>query len=211
MMDQRILIDTAVELNLVPNEYFTLWNDLADWQLETLKAAGLRPEHKLLDIGCGAMRLGFSAVEYLDEDNEYGVDAFQPYLAMAERLATKLDIKKKFTVRASESFDFESFAMRFHYANAQSVFTHLSAEQCDRCMESLGRVMMPGGRFLFTYLIGTPVTQGFAYGGRMPMQRLAISGADFFVDVGKRHGARFQSLEAAHPTGQRVGLFEYPD
>jgi hypothetical protein len=44
-------------------------------QLEFLKGHGLRPEHKLLDVGCGCFRAGRYFIDYLDRGNYYGVDA----------------------------------------------------------------------------------------------------------------------------------------
>ena len=37
--------------------------------------SGLRPEHRLLDFGCGALRLGVLAIPYLDAGNYFGVDS----------------------------------------------------------------------------------------------------------------------------------------
>ena len=34
-----------------------------------LKAMGLKPKHKVLDIGCGGGRLGYELINYLDQNN----------------------------------------------------------------------------------------------------------------------------------------------
>lgn len=209
-MNLKTIIDAAVELNLPPSEYFALWDDLAQWQLNALRTVGLRPQHRLLDIGCGAMRLGLSAVDFLDDGYYYGVDTFPPYLELARKLAEKAEITRNFSLLLEDNFAFERFGTKFDFANAQSVFTHLSAAQCEQCMAALSNVMQPGGVFLFTYLIGAPQTQGFLYGGRHPMQRLAVTDPAFFAHLGPRHGARFEALSINHPTGQQVGLYRYP-
>jgi cyclopropane fatty-acyl-phospholipid synthase-like methyltransferase len=208
-VDMQILIDSAAEINVPPGDYFALWNDLADWQLDALRQLGLQPQHRLLDIGCGAMRLGLVAAAYLDDGNYYGVDAFAPYLELAPRLAERTGLRKKFNLLLSESFEFGRFGTSFDFANAQSVFTHLSSAQCDACMAALRPVMRPGGQFLFTYLLGVPRTQGFLSGGTQPMQRLAIASTDFFAELGARHGASFERLSMTHPTGQQVGLYRF--
>jgi hypothetical protein len=69
--------------------------------------------------------------------------------------------------------------------------------------------MAPGGIFVFTYLIGTPSTQGFLYGSQQPMRRLAVDDPDFFANLGERFGARFESLDLPHPTGQLVALYRF--
>lgn len=205
----QLLIDSAAEINMPPGDYIALWNDLADWQLDALRKLGLQPQHRLLDIGCGAMRLGLIAAGYLDNGNYYGIDAFAPYLELAPRLAEKVGLRKTFNLLLSRDFEFERFGTTFDFANAQSVFTHLSAAQCDACMTALRPVMRPGGVFLFTYLVGVPRTQGFLYGGLQPMQRLAITDPAFFVELGARHGAAFEAVEMSHPTGQQVGIYRY--
>jgi SAM-dependent methyltransferase len=204
------ILDAAVEANLPPSEYFALWEDLGRWQLDLLRQRGLRPEHRLLDVGCGAMRLGCFAIPYLDDGCYHGVDAFDPYLDLAHRLAEQIPLRKRFHLLLSSEFEFERFGGAFDYAIAQSVFTHLSAQQVDRCMAALSRVMAPGGAFLFTFLLGTPRTLGFLYGGLQPMQRSAVEDLADFEALGARHGARLEVLDVAHPTGQQVGEFRFP-
>ncbi len=209
-MDLRLLVDVAVEFNLAPDEYFSLWDDYGDWQLDALRKVGLQPHHRLLDVGCGAMRLGLSAVEYLDNGNYFGIDAFPPYISVARELAIRTGIKKTFSLLVSGDFAVDQFNTRFDYANAQSVFTHLSGAECDRCMAAIRRVMKPDSIFLFTYLIGAPRTQGLLYSAVQPMRRFAMTDPDFFSELGKRHGAIFEKLDIAHPSGQQVGLYRYP-
>lgn len=209
-IDQQLLIDAAAEMNLPPGEYFSVWHDIGLWQLEALQRVGLAPESRLLDIGCVAMRLGLYAVQYLADQHYYGIDAFAPFVGLAQLLAERTGIAKQFHIAHDAGFDFARFGVSFDFANAQSVFTHLSAEDCERCMASLSPVMAAGGCFLFTYLVGAPATRGFLYGGMQPMQRLAVTDEAFFASLGGRHGARFEKLDMAHPTGQQVGLYRYP-
>ena len=42
---------------------------------EYLKAQGLQPHHRLVDIGCGPFRAGRHFIDYLDPGNYYAVDA----------------------------------------------------------------------------------------------------------------------------------------
>ena len=110
-MKLQAIIDAAVEFNLPPTEYFALWEDLARWQLDTLRGLGLDPRHRLLDIGCGAMRLGLGAVEYLDDGNYFGVDAFAPYLELARRLTGLSETQKKYALLLSQDFEFRRFGV----------------------------------------------------------------------------------------------------
>jgi len=202
-------IDAAVEHNISPDEYFSIWEEIGEWQLDALKSLGMKPHHRLLDFGCGALRLGLAAIEYLDSGNYYGIDAFAPYIAAGRRLAEIAGIKKDFTLRVSREFEFDRFGVDFDFGNAQSVFTHMSGEECDRCAATLRKVMKPGSVFLFTFLIGAPPTQGMLYVGAQPMRRFAVVDPEFFANLTVRHGARFERVDIPHPTGQQVGLFRY--
>jgi SAM-dependent methyltransferase len=208
-VQQRELIDAAVELNLVPSEYLALWDELGAWQLDALRAAGLRPHHRLLDVGCGAMRLGLRAVAYLDPGNYYGVDASPPYLELARRFAAREVPGRPFELLLTDAFEFWRFGVKFDFGMAQSVFTHLGADQCKACVAELRKAMAPGGVFLFTYLTGVPATQGFLYGGHKPMRRLAVDDPDWFAKLGNLFGARFEALPVCHPTGQSVAVYRF--
>lgn len=50
------------------------WEQIGQLQLEILKAVGMKPSHRLLDIGCGSLRLGVRAVDYLDPEHYWGTD-----------------------------------------------------------------------------------------------------------------------------------------
>ena len=62
-LDLQTRIDAAVEQNIAPDEYFSVWEEPGQWQLDALKSVGMAPHHRLVDVGCGAMRLGVYAVE----------------------------------------------------------------------------------------------------------------------------------------------------
>jgi 2-polyprenyl-3-methyl-5-hydroxy-6-metoxy-1,4-benzoquinol methylase len=208
-LELQARIDAAVENNLAPDEYFSLWEDFGRWQLDALRTIGMAPQHKLLDVGCGAMRLGVYAVDYLDAGNYYGVDAFAPYISAAKRLAAAAGLSKPYSLLVSKNFEFDAFPVRFDFAIAASVLTHLSGEQCHRCMAAVRRVMKPGGAFLVTYLVGRPATQGLLYGAMQPMRRFAETDPEFFARLGRAHGATFERLAIGHPSNQQVGVYRF--
>jgi len=210
MLDLQARIDAAVEENIAPDEYFSIWEEPAKWQMDALQAIGLKPHHKLLDFGCGAMRLGLQAVPFLDDGNYYGIDAFDPYIRAARKMALQSGLSKTFHLKTSRDFGFDEFGAKFDYVIAQSVFTHLSARECDECMAKMRNVVSPGATFLFTYLIGTPHTQGMLYLGMQPMRRFDNDDPQFFANLGAKHGATFEQLEMPHITGQQVAVYRYP-
>src|SRR5205807_6035012 len=50
------------------------WEEIGRLQFEFLTGNGLKPHHRLLDVGCGALRGGLHFIRYLDEGNYVGVD-----------------------------------------------------------------------------------------------------------------------------------------
>lgn len=210
MPDLQQRIDAAVEENITPDEYFSVWEEPAQWQIDALQKVGLQPQHKLLDFGCGAMRFGLQAMQYLNDGNYYGIDAFEPYIRTAHKLVKKAGLTQSYHLMTSRDFGFGQFNVKFDYVIAQSVFTHLSAKECDACMAKMRAVMNPGGIFLFTYLIGTPHTQGLLYLGMQPMRRFDNDDPEFFRSLGTRHGAQFEILDMPHITGQQVAVYRYP-
>lgn len=208
MISTAAIVDAAAEHNLVPSEYFAHFERFGLWQLDVLKQVGLKPHHSLLDVGCGAMRLGLYAVPYLSEGVYCGVDAFAKYIELAGDLARLVDLPPRYRLLTCDDFCFERFSTQFDFAIAQSVFTHLSVSDTRRCIAASKNVMRPGSVFLFTYLVGVPPTIGFLYAGVKPMQRLAIDSDRFFANIAAEFGLAFERPSISHPT-QQVGLFRY--
>ena len=50
------------------------WEEIGRLQFEYLRRQGLRPQHLLLDVGCGALRGGIHFVRYLEESHYCGID-----------------------------------------------------------------------------------------------------------------------------------------
>lgn len=206
-VDYDLLVDTGLENNLVPDNYFTLWDLIAEWQVMVLSERGIRTSSYLLDIGCGAMRLGFSAVNYLDSGHYFGMDPYSPYVETAKAMAAKLKIQKEFHLSNRSDFGFGLFNHKFDYAMAQSVVTHLSWAQFRACLLELKKVMNSGAQFIFTYSIGYYPTVGFMYGGSHVMKRPWIRDIQQIKNLAAELKIDFQTLEFKHPTGQLVGIF----
>jgi len=129
------------------------WDELGELQLEFLIAQGLRPEHRLLDVGCGALRAGVRFVEYLQPGGYYGIDINQSLLDAGFELELPDHLRSKLpreNLRATDRFDCD-FGVQFDFAIAQSLFTHMSLNQIRLCLFRVAKVMPPGARFLASY------------------------------------------------------------
>jgi SAM-dependent methyltransferase len=129
------------------------WDELGKLQLEFMIAQGLRPEHRLLDVGCGALRAGVRFVDYLEPGGYYGIDINQSLLDAGYERELPDDVRAKLPrshLRATDRFDCD-FGVQFDFAIAQSLFTHVSLNQIRLCLYRVAKVMPPGARLLASY------------------------------------------------------------
>jgi SAM-dependent methyltransferase len=133
--------------------YVEEWEQHGQAQFDYLTGQGLRPEHYLLDIGCGPLRGGVHFIRYLETGHYFGVDKNAGVIEMAEEVELRrygLEDKRP-TLRADETFDFAALGQAFDYAWAQSVFTHLPVNSIVRCVMNVERALEPGGKFYATF------------------------------------------------------------
>lgn len=129
-----------------------MWDDVGALQFEFLKQAGLEPRHRLLDVGCGALRGGLHFARYLDPGHYCGMDANASLIeaARAELGAAGLDPRGAHLL-ADADFRFDAFGGRFDYAIAVSLFTHLFLNHIQVCLVRIAGALAPDGCFYATY------------------------------------------------------------
>lgn len=131
---------------------------------------GLRPDDRVLDIGCGVGRMAVPLVDYLDESGSYrGFDVGREMIAWCRRniSARRPDFEfawapvynSKYnpfgTIAASEyRFPYEDSC--FDFAFATSLFTHLRRDDAAHYLSEVARVLRPGGTCLLTFFLLTP-------------------------------------------------------
>jgi SAM-dependent methyltransferase len=130
-----------------------LWDEIGPEQLAYLRREGLEPRHRLLDVGCGALRGGVRCMAYLEPGHYYGVDANASLIRAGrevEMVAAGV-VERAPHLRVDDTFDVGAFGVTFDYAWAYSVFTHLPLNAIERCLVNVAAVLAPGGRFLATH------------------------------------------------------------
>jgi SAM-dependent methyltransferase len=163
------------------------WDRIGRLQFDALVRQGLKPEHYLLDVGCGALRGGVHFVLYLESGHYYGVEK-NPTLLDAARHELRLAGLGDHEVHllANETFDFTPFARRFDAALAQSVFTHIDERQMRKCLRAVFDTLKPGAVFYVTF---------------RPTQR------DLLRDIADEMSLQWLGVPYDHPRGQQmVGL-----
>jgi cyclopropane fatty-acyl-phospholipid synthase-like methyltransferase len=131
-----------------------MWEEIGRLQFEFLRAHGLKPDHRLLDIGCGSLRGGIHAIKYLETGNYYGLD-INPSLIEAGRHELSLAglTHKNPHLAVSDRFELGLFGQKFEHLLALSVFTHVFANHIIRCLSEAREVLAPQGQFFATFFL----------------------------------------------------------
>ena len=173
-----------------------------------LTSIGLRQHHRLLDIGCGSLRVGRLLIPYLNEGGYIGVEPNEWLVedGVANEVGMDLVRIKKpiFSFRASMD-DFKD-SLRLDYAIAQSIFSHCGEDLIRQWLSQASFHLKDDAAIVATFLVGTEDynEQGWVYPGcvRYKPQTLARLAAEYEFD--------FRVLDWAHPR-QTWALFSKKD
>jgi len=129
-----------------------LWEELGRLQFDFLRNEGLCPHHRLLDIGCGALRAGVHFIGYLAPGHYTGIDISEHILEAGSKMlpAGLLRERRPRLLRNRDLLLREFEDASFDFVLAQSVFTHMPLTDVQQCIASLPRVLRENGRFYFT-------------------------------------------------------------
>lgn len=178
------------------------WEELGGLQFDFLVCNGLLPHHRILDIGCGTLRGGCHAIEYLNKSSYTGIDISNKAIAFAKQLVEKEMLSEKLPrliVNGSKQLKFnEFFGEKFDYILAQSVFTHLMDDHISECFENVGKIMSENSIFYFTFNEASAYRQGKLNHFYYPLV--------FFKSLAESYGFKLQdcSSEYDHPAGQKM-------
>jgi SAM-dependent methyltransferase len=141
--------------------------------------AGLRPDERVLDVGCGSGRVAVRLAEYLRPPGRYeGFDVMADCVRWcAEEVTPRFP---HFRFRHADLYNreynpdgrFKAAEYRFPYddgafdfAAVTSVFTHLLPADLDHYLAELARVLRPGGRCVATFFLLNDESRGLAERG----------------------------------------------
>ena len=112
--------------------------------------AGLRPEHRLLDFGSGALRFGNWVIPYLEAGNYFGVEAHLVSLEAAVTYEIPLHghERKRPRLLWNEDFAFSHFETTFDWIVDFSSSSKVKDDVRRQAYSSFAEVLAPGGRLL---------------------------------------------------------------
>ncbi|TAG20825.1 MAG: class I SAM-dependent methyltransferase [Rhodobacterales bacterium] len=130
------------------------WSETGRAQMAALLSAGMTPKDHLLDIGCGALRLGHLAVPYLDPGHYWGTDAS---LALMQH-GRQVELPDPARLPEAQLVEDTTFALpgipaTITLAIAWGVFTHLPIDALEAALHSVAQRLPALRSFLFTVFL----------------------------------------------------------
>ena len=157
----------ALRVQVGPFDDPTHYRDVGRSMARYFISCGLRPDHDLIDIGCGSGQLAAPLLDYLDGRARYeGFDISDDMIDWCRAHVTarrssfrfqSLDLFNSYyrpqgRIKAAELV-FPYADRSFDFAIAKSVFTHLLPADAENYVAQTARVLRPGGRAWFSFFL----------------------------------------------------------
>jgi predicted TPR repeat methyltransferase len=123
------------------------WSQLQAYQLHAVKQLGLRPSHKLLDLGCGPLQGGETFIQYLESERYVGIDHRQAVIAVGrEQIARcKLQQKQPRLIFSTTYGDDELGSETFDFIWASQVLYYFDESAMHRLFDMVARRLKSTG------------------------------------------------------------------
>jgi cyclopropane fatty-acyl-phospholipid synthase-like methyltransferase len=162
-----------------------------------LTSIGLRQHHRVLDIGCGSLRVGRLLIPYLNSRNYFGVEPNKWLVDDGIKNEIGMDLveikKPTFSFRPSME-EFEK-PLNIDYAIAQSVFSHCGKDYIKGWLSQISFHLKDNGALIATFLADDKDYNGhgWIYPGCVKYKHETVA------EIASEFGLDFEVLDWAHP------------
>jgi len=173
-----------------------------------LTILGLRQQHRVLDVGCGSLRIGRLLLPYLNRGCYAGLEPNAWLVEDGIRREVgqdQIDIKQPRFVISDDATPLLDDGCRYDYVVAQSIFSHTGPDLLDRWIGQIGALLSPQGVLVATYLPDEVdnTTPGWIYPDCVAYRYDTLAG------TAREHGLDCVQLDWRHPR-QRWVLMAKP-
>ena len=140
--------DEGIRLEDVPE-----WTLHQAMQYEFLIRQGLPSNARVLDMGCGPLRLGSRLIPYLARGWYFGQDINPRTLDVGRKVLARLGVAAdRCTLVCSDDFSLSGIADgSIDVAFSNSLFSHLTADSIARCLTAVAEKLRPDGVYYSTF------------------------------------------------------------
>jgi SAM-dependent methyltransferase len=162
-----------------------------------LTSIGLRQHHRVLDIGCGSLRVGRLLIPYLNPENYFGVEPNKWLVedGIANEIGMDLVNIKKPTFSFEGSMVAFSNSLNIDYAIAQSIFSHCGKDLIEKWLSQVSFHLKESGTLVATLLTDDDDFDGdgWVYPGCVSYR------PETMAVLAAKSGLEFRILDWAHP------------
>ena len=160
-----------------------LWKVKRDFQIQFLKDMNLKPNHYLLEIGCGTLRGGIPIIDYLQDGNYFGIEVRNKALDEGRKELKESGLEgKNPTLLLSSDIPELALDRKFDFIWSFSVLIHLQNEILNDTLNFVSNHLSEEGIFYSNVNIGEGKDgswQGF------PVVKRTL---DFYIQACAMHG-----------------------
>lgn len=129
------------------------WDEEGEWVLDFLRRQGLRPDHYVLDVGCGSLGKAARLLPYMDQSHYWGFERnVDLFVAGVQIELPRLGVRpERGHFVHNNDFDLSEIPHAFDFAIASAFVRRLTLNQVARLFAGVLRTLAPGGRFFVTW------------------------------------------------------------
>jgi SAM-dependent methyltransferase len=164
-----------------------------------VELGGLKPDHRVLDVGCGCGRMAIPLMKYLSKEGSYeGFDIVGVAIDWCQRHIAAQDSRfhfqradvynQSYNPRGShqpKEYQFPHLTDSFDFVFLTSVFTHMLTADMQHYLSEVARVLKPNGRCMISMFLINPESQALMDAGESTF-RLTIARQDCMILREKR-------------------------